>query len=247
MTDTEKWLKSLGFEKPKDFIEEEQTYKCDVCKDTGYYSVQPDNKGMASVIYECSCLAKIKSKRYAEISGLGELLNKRVNTFDATLTHQKEMKQLATDYLVSGSKDWFVLLGQSGSGKTHLASAIANKLIDNGLETQYIIWTSFTNEMNVAMFKENDHYALDRFKKVPVLYIDDFFKGRLTEYNITMAFDLINYRTNNKLITIISSELTLNDIREIDNAVAGRVKQNAGKYLYEVKKGKDKDYRMRGM
>lgn len=58
------------------------------------------------------------------------------------------------------------------------------------------------------------------FKKSPILYIDDFFKTRtgntVSPADINATFKIVNYRYNENLPTIISSELSIHEISEID-------------------------------
>lgn len=245
MTEIDLYLKGLGIEKPDNLIDEDlSVYDCKVCKDTGYYSSLGEN-GVDKYMHECSCLAEIKTREYLRLSGLDEFLTKTVNNFEIEYKHQADMKQMAIDYVLENSREWFVMLGASGSGKTHLCAAVTKTLIEKGLQAIYIVWTDFVNELNALMFEDDDRRALDKYKRIPVLYIDDFFKGRITDYNLLIAFDLINYRVNNNLTTIISSEMLLDDLDKVDSALAGRISMAAdkGNYIIEINKGENRNYR----
>lgn len=64
------------------------------------------------------------------------------------------------------------------------------------------------------------------------------------------AFEIINYRYNNQdLITIISSERTLTDLLDIDEAIAGRIaeKSKPGGYCINLNKDTKKNWRMQGI
>ena len=73
------------------------------------------------------------------------------------------------------------MLGQPGSGKTHLCSAIAKTWLDAGYEVRYIVWPTYLRELQNKMYGKNDAYAILKEKKVKVLFIDDFLKGSTTE------------------------------------------------------------------
>ena len=101
--------------------------------------------------------------------------------------------------------------------------------------------------------------AMDELKNTEVLYIDDLFKSGKgqdgkptlpTAADINIAFEILNYRYNNKnLITIISSERRLQEIAEIDEAVGGRIAERvmcAG-YGFNIKPDKTKNLRMNGL
>lgn len=230
-----KWKnESIGSMNKVDGIE------CTVCKNKGYvYSVE--NGELYSS--ECKCMSKRKSVRYAAKSGMNELLKHTVNDFKTDEEWQKEIKQMAISYVSSDSRSWFCLLGQSGAGKTMLCSAIAKTLISKGLETRYVVWNTFVKEMKAEM--TNIAENIYPFQKVDVLYIDDLFKGTHTATDITIAFDLINYRYNNRLITLVTSELSTNELIDIDSAVIGRIKEMCGDYFVEIGKDKNKNYRFK--
>lgn len=247
---------SAGFEtlinemktnKPDNLTDETEEYRCDTCKDTGYYNVDEYSKeyeGYIRVTKECKCLGRIQSEEYLKRSGMNELMKFRVNDYKVEKPYQKAIKQKATDYITSDSRDWFVMLGQSGVGKTHICSAIAKTLIDKGLRAKYITWDDFTEAINKERYEDGNLRALNEYQTLPLLYIDDFFKGRITENDLTIAYRVLNFRYNNGLTTIISSEYTLNEMAKIDSAIAGRIKQHAKGYLIEIEKDNDKNYRM---
>ena len=67
---------------------------------------------------------------------------------------------------------------------------------------------------------------------------------------MNLAFEIINYRCNQpELITIISSERTLAELVEIDEAVAGRIAQRSKNNGYCINLNRDarKNWRMRGL
>ena len=69
----------------------------------------------------------------------------------------------------------------------------------------------------------------DRFKKIGTKYSDG-----LTSSDITKTWELINYRNLNNLKTIISSEMTLIDILNVDESLGSRIKQSAKNYSVTV-------------
>ena len=64
--------------------------------------------------------------------------------------------------------------------------------------------------------------------------------------DLNYAFQLINYRYNNDLVTIVSSELLMSDLRKIDEAIAGRMKQKAtNRYMVQIGRDENKNYRFK--
>ena len=57
--------------------------------------------------------------------------------------------------------------------------------------------------------------------------------------------ELINYRYLNKKVTIISSELYYQELEQIDDAIASRIRENAddGKFVLSIKRDKERNIR----
>ena len=202
---------------------------CDICHNKGFIYV-PSADGLILETKPCECMKKRKSIRYIKNSGMGDLLNYRIGNFVDTEDWQKYVKSIALDYVKNDTKCWFTFLGHSGIGKTMICSAIANHYLNHkGIETKYIIWNDFIDEV-----KDFDSDVFQETKAVPVLYIDDLLKGKVTDWQREVFFKLINYRYNNKLITIISSEYNYDKLAEFDEAIASRIYQMSGKYFLEI-------------
>jgi DNA replication protein DnaC len=90
---------------------------------------------------------------------------------------------------------------------------------------------------------EDPEHLWDWYRKAELLYIDDLFQGARSEADRRMAFELLDYRYNNDLITILSSELTFERLLALDEAIAGRIREKCGPYLVNIDPGKQKNYR----
>ena len=147
--------------------------------------------------------------------------------------------------------DWYFIGGQSGAGKTHICSAIANQLLDNGSKVEYMLWNDKVAKLK-AIQLEHDTYSreINKLKSVEVLYIDDLFKTKdgiePSSADIKIAFEIFNWRYNNKLKTIISTEKTIMEIEQIDEAIAGRIAERAGKFALNIAKDDKRNYRKWG-
>ena len=222
---------------------------CPICLNKGYVMKKKDENGendlINSYLVECSCMKKRKAISNAKKSGLGELLEHRVANYKPYNKTTLEMRNLAIKYIKEKSSDWFVLLGQSGAGKTMICSAICNELLNQGKEVIYQSWNTFVSEYKHELRNADGNKMIEKLQTCEILYIDDFFKGSQTEFDVkNIAYDIINYRYNNNLTTIISSEYTLNELMDIDSAITERIKQRSNGYLLEMI-GKENNYRMR--
>lgn len=220
-------------------------YDCPICGNKG--GISRYNKQTRQVWWKaCSCLENKKTLSNTSKSGLGELLNYRVKDFVATDEFQKEMKSKAVDYIRQATYEWFLALGQSGCGKTMLCSAICNQRLREGKVVKYLIWSEFISIIKTIKSEEDRNKHYHEYLKAEILYIDDLLKGNPTDYELKIAFQTINYRYNNKLPTIISSELLIDDLRKLDDAIASRMYQYAqDRFTIQVGKDDDKNYRFK--
>ena len=87
---------------------------------------------------------------------------------------------------------------------------------------------------------------LEEIKNVEVLFLDEVLK-KYNETDLKYIIEIINYRYNNNLKTVISSERNLNELLDIDEATFGRVVEKSGEYLLDIKKDRNKNYRLKGL
>lgn len=206
----------------------EEHYKCPKCHDTGHIilSVFP------LITKDCECEIRRKNLKRLERAGLMELAERcTLESFRTSESWQEKARAAALAYLSSPKGAWFFICGHTGSGKTHLCTAICKELIDRGREVYYMKWREEAPRLK-ALIKDPVLYGeqMKKLSEVPVLYIDDFFKGSVTEADINLAYQLLNERYNTRRRTIISSEHSIEDILRIDEAVAGRIFELAKDY-----------------
>lgn len=223
-------------------------YDCPVCKNKGLVAFL--NEDGAFAVHDCSC-RRIRSSRISAVkSGLGELLNKRVNTFQAEAPWQAQLRERTIAFIECFRRQdtprpkGFVMLGQSGCGKTHLCAAVCNFFIDQGKQVRYMSWLNTADELKILRIEEPASYRrrMGELSCADVLYIDDLFKAKsiqgISERDVTLAFEILNHRLNlPEGITIVSSEWLAEDLRKVDTAVAGRLLELSGDYLLQIPRG----------
>lgn len=206
---------------------------CSKCLNRGYIHVV-DEFGAIKVL-DCECTVRRRNQRRLERSGLSDMVKRYTfDTWQTTERWQQKFKELAQQY-VTKQEGWFLTFGQPGSGKTHLCTAICGEFLGEGLNTQYMLWRDVAVKAK-ALVNDADAYAriVEPLKTVRVLYIDDFFKVGMgknpTEADANLAFEILNSRYNDsKKLTIISSERSMQEILNIDEATGSRI--------YEKSKG----------
>lgn len=209
---------------------------CPVCHNTGCIITKAADGTLKAA--ECACMAKRVSIRNLERSGLKDQISRYTfkNYVDDTM-ERKKVKYAAEDFC-RNDKGWFFISGKSGSGKTHICTAICSRLMDKGKAVRYMRWRD-DSVMLKGLTTDGEEYQrlIQPFKSVPVLYIDDFLKGGHSEADIRLAFEILNSRYNDSALrTVISSEITLFEILGLDEAVGGRIYERSRGYVLESPK-----------
>lgn len=222
-------------------------YECKECNNKGViYEMLSDNE---IVSIDCGCMAERKIKYNVAQSGLEkQFADYTFMNFNTRQPYHQHMFDTAKNYLKEHKGLWWVITGQVGSGKTHITTAIVNELSRSGKRFKYMRYASEMPRLQRGMMnfnptiKSEAEIQFDMFKKVEILFIDDFMKTRNTDY----VFELIDYRYANGLMTLITTELEYSEMANIDEAVASRIYELAGSYYISIASGDDKNYRLGG-
>ena len=232
----------------------EDGYNCDLCKNRGYFhTVNERNGAYYSGTRDCKCMKTRATIRRMKRSGLKDIITDYTfQKFEATEEWQTKIKAAAVEY-AKAPAGWFYIGGQSGSGKTHICTAICREILHRGREVRYMLWREEIVKIKAVANKANEYEAaIGPYKSAEVLYIDDLFKTgkgpggeeqRPTVGDVNVAFEILNHRYNAKLPTIISSECTISDLMKIDEAVAGRIVE-VGK-TFSLKSDRSRNYRLK--
>lgn len=230
----------------------ELNYKCEICKDKEYIFVD-------DAVKFCKCREVRLAKERLERSGIADRVDKNTfKTYKVKNEQQNTARNICIDYIKDFNKEKTLLLqGQVGSGKTHLAIATCNKLLEK-YAVKYMSYTKDINELKFNM-TDTDFYnkKLDDYRNTTILFIDDLFKGfEKGDYSrarteLRIMYDIINYRYDNKKAMIITTELSISQLLELDEALASRIVEMTNnsdlntKYRFEFK-GRELNYRIFG-
>ena len=207
-------------------------FDCPLCMNRGYsYRISESGE---RVVVPCRCEKRRAAIRNIRRSGLADVI--REKTFEAFRTDrpwQKTVKASAERFAENPGKCFFIG-GASGSGKTHICTAICGKLLESGVPVRYIMWRE-TAQKALASITDDEEFSrlVSPMRMEQCVYIDDLFKvrrgGRISDGEVKLAFDVINarYARKNK-ITIISTELSPEQLLDVDEATGGRIIEMAG-------------------
>ncbi|MBM7869853.1 DNA replication protein DnaC [Clostridium pascui] len=224
---------------------------CPICRGVGFI-VKSDAR-YQDIITPCSCTMKSNIKSKWKLAGLNvdssQLNLKNYKIYNAV---SRKCKMAALNYLKSFDEikhkknNSIAFLGQVGSGKTHLCTAIALNLMDKGVKGIYMPYRDVITKIKQNML-DGECYSLilGKYKTSELIVIDDLFKGKITESDINIMFEIINYRYLNTLPMIISSECTMEKLLELDEAVGSRILEMCRGNTIEIL-GKENNYRVNG-
>ena len=133
----------------------------------------------------------------------------------------EEAYRLALDFAKS-PEGWLVFMGETGCGKTHLAAAIVNYRYQNKQPALFVVVPDFLDHLrstfNPGSAVSYDH-IFERVKTAPLLVLDDFGEQSTTAWAREKLYQVINYRYNARLATVITTRCSLEDI---DSAISSR-------------------------
>lgn len=179
-------------------------FSCPVCSDTGY-----DGKTF------CSCVIKMCARDAYLSSGLGKAsLGNTFENFSLKYYGGKDRENMS-DVLdtclhfadnFNGDGANLLFTGGTGLGKTHLSSAIAQRVIDRGYTVVY------ESAQNVFDVFENIRFGrgegdTNRFMECDLLIIDDLGSEFSTNYTSSVLYQIINTRLMNGKSVILSTNL----------------------------------------
>lgn len=220
---------------------------CPRCLNKGSIAVIPEGE-RRMVVRPCSCQPRRRTAlRLLQCGMLERARECTLERFRTDTPTQKALKAGVEDFLRQEPGPWLCLCGQSGAGKTHLCTAAFVQLVARrGMEGSYMLWVRDMRRIRAELY-DADAPLLERFKQAPLLYIDDLFKTDprqgLRDTDLRLSFELLDYRYNRRLVTILSTEQPIQQLTELDQALAGRLRERCGPYLLNTTPDLGKNYR----
>lgn len=167
--------------------------------------------------------------REDQLSNLGMYVEMTFESFDfetnATPDDRNNLRralQIAGTY-AEQPQDWLVLMGGYGTGKTHLAAAVANYHQMRGLPVMFVTVPDLLDYLRLA-FSPGANTSFDRrfqsVRNTPLLILDDLGTESATAWAKEKLFQILNHRYVARLPTIIT---TAKAIEEIDERIRSRL------------------------
>jgi len=161
------------------------------------------------------------------------------------------MKFKAIDYYKSFGnirgerRNSILLCGNPGSGKTHIALALANNFLKKDIRVVYMSYRDVVTSLKQNMIDE-EYYkkTLSKYQTCEILLLDDLYKGKVNETDVNIMFELVNYRYLNHLPIIVSTEFTVEKLLSFDEAIGSRIYEMSKNFIVQIE-GTENNYRLR--
>lgn len=194
-------------------------------------------------------ITKVNEGEISIVDALYELTSKEIEikNFNATnamvkvagFLHLKEMKDFDFEFQPKINKKQFldfeslrflennnniILIGNSGVGKTHLATSIGIAAAKKRVSTYFIKCQDLIDQLKKAYLENKLDSRIKHFSKYKLLIIDEIGYLPIGELEAKMFFQLIDKRYEKKS-TIVTSNINLSDWNQIfvDNMLASAI------------------------
>lgn len=114
-----------------------------------------------------------------------------------------QIKALSEDAGWVKKAENIIIFGPSGVGKTHIAAAIADRLITQGIRSLFISTTTLVQQLQLARQAYKLPEAINKLARIPILILDDIGYVKKDEAETSVLFELISerYETGSMIIT----------------------------------------------
>lgn len=217
-------------EKPDDSDDQ-----CELCQGRGWVSPNvPVSSPEFGTIAPCQCQeSRIESERYDRLlkySNLGGLTRFKFENLErhglsgseTSKTQFLKAYEAARSYAES-PKGWLTFVGPNGSGKTHLAVAIANYCIENHQVVFFSHAPDLLDHLRSSFGPASEISYSDLFEQVrtvPILILDGLGSHSATPWAEEKLRQILNHRYNAELPTVVT---TTSPIHELDSYIAARL------------------------
>ena len=190
---------------------------CALCGGTGWKIVEKQDVSGAE---RCECAFTGRSERIEERAQIPPLYrNASLDNFllptDNPVARQQLQQIMSTvntfvrDFPTE-KRPGLLLLGNAGTGKTHLAVAALRALIQRGFEGQFCDYQNLLDRIRSGYdvsSNSSDKEAYRSAMEAELLLLDDLGAHRVTDWVLDTVTSIVTYRCNNKKPLIATSNL----------------------------------------
>jgi DNA replication protein DnaC len=190
-----------------------ETPVCPKCQGAGWLRLDvPLGHPSFGRLFRCECQQRTEDRaRVTEmrrLSQLDGLEGKSFAAFEADTADLTRALETARAYAQSLS-GWLVLSGRCGTGKTHLAAAIANETLEKGDQTvMFAVVPDLLDHLRATFDPARGVDYDERFQAIRntfLLVLDDLGTENATPWAREKLYQIVNHRYNERLPTVITT------------------------------------------
>ncbi len=199
-------------------------YACQDCKDTGYINGKKCHcfeQAAIDLVYTQSNIRRILDVENFKTLSLDYYSDEQVNpaTGQSSLATARQAVQTCKDFIASFDMEFHNLFfyGDTGIGKTFLSNCIAKELLDSGHSVIYFTASSLFQVFEKNTFEKTRDHQTDyqRIFACDLLIIDDLGTEFSNTFTVSQLFLCLNERILRQKSTIISTNLTLGQLKDL--------------------------------
>ena len=202
---------------------------CEVCHGAG--AVHPllgNGKPDYSRVVQCQAPGCIESQKKAGLASGAYLKAKgvtRLATFDTfkpvlgTTAVLQAFRAIAFD---KNAPPLLIVYGTYGSGKTHLCEATASELLKRGVDCRLWAVADLVGRLKESISENTTESMVGGLKRLPALILDDWGQNLGSIWETQKLEEIVIAREREGLITIITTNLSLEMFEEQTERVVSR-------------------------
>lgn len=215
-----------------EYIGQDGFLHCKTCGEALELIIEVPNIGEKKVRCICSCKAKelnAEKERTLEM----EKERKRKACFQGSKFEKSRFDKSEDCELIKVGRNYvnhfrdfkemgkgLLFYGPVGTGKSHVAACIANKLIDEGYSASMTNFATIANKLQ-GTFEKQEY--IDSLNKHDLIIFDDLGIERKTEFMQEQVFNVIDARYRSGLPFIITTNLTPEELKKTTDIGNSRI------------------------